>query len=86
MITFLIFVLPCIKLLMGEKHNLEFESAISESELKKRKGRAEFQRGIIYKKIIKKLCKDCWRARLGNTKFNDKSKLFNLSACRTRKS
>ena len=57
MITFLIFVLPCIKLLMGEKHNLEFESAISESELKKRKGRAEFQRGIIYKKNNKNYVK-----------------------------
>lgn len=57
MVTFLIFVLPCIKLLMGEKHNLEFESAISESELKKRKGRAEFQRGIIYKKNNKNYVK-----------------------------
>ena len=57
MITFLIFVLPCIKLLMGEKHNLDFESAISESELKKRKGRAEFQRGIIYKKNNKNYVK-----------------------------
>ena len=57
MVTFLIFVLPCIKLLMGEKHNLEFESAISESELKKRKGRAEFQRGIIYEKNNKNYVK-----------------------------
>ena len=57
MITFLIFVLPCIKLLMGEKHNLDFESAISESELKKRKGRAEFQRGIIHKKNNKNYVK-----------------------------
>ena len=57
MITFLIFVLPCIKLLMGEKHNLKFEIAISESELKKRKGRAEFQRGIIYKKNNKNYVK-----------------------------
>ena len=57
MITFLLFVLPCIKLLMGEKHNIEFESATSESELKKRKGRAEFQRGIIYKKNNKNYVK-----------------------------
>ena len=53
MITFLIFVLPCIKLLMGEKHNLDFESAISESELKKEKEERNFK-GVLYtKKIIK---------------------------------
>lgn len=50
MITFLLFVLPSIKILTNEKHDLDVEEAILESNLKKRPGRVEFQRGIFYKK------------------------------------
>ncbi len=48
MITFLLFVLPCIKLLSGQKHQLLMRDAILGSKLKKRQGRAELQRGITY--------------------------------------
>jgi len=50
MITFLLFVLPSIKILANHKHDLDVEEAILESNLKKRPGRVEFQRGIFYKK------------------------------------
>ena len=47
MITFLLFVLPTINMLAGKKHELKMENAILKSDLKKRKGRAEMQRGIL---------------------------------------
>ncbi len=46
MITFLLFVLPAINILSGKKYELKTENAILKSDLKKRKGRAELQRGI----------------------------------------
>tara|TARA_Y100001936_G_scaffold74745_1_gene73445 strand:- start:3837 stop:4574 length:738 start_codon:yes stop_codon:yes gene_type:complete len=54
MVTFLLFVLPSIKLLSSENHNLTFETALIKTNLKKRKGRAEFQRGILTIKNNKK--------------------------------
>lgn len=47
MITFLLFVLPTINMLAGKKYELKMENAILKSDLKKRKGRAELQRGIL---------------------------------------
>ncbi len=46
MITFLLFVLPSIYSLSGKKHNLVMDDAILKSNLKKRQGRAELQRGF----------------------------------------
>ena len=48
MITFLLFVLPSIKIHANNKHELDTEEAILQSSLKKRPGRVEFQRGIFY--------------------------------------
>ena len=46
MITFLLFVLPTIYLLAGKSYELVKDEAILLSNLKKRQGRAELQRGI----------------------------------------
>ena len=46
MITFLLFVLPTIYLLAGKSYELVTDEAILLSNLKKRQGRAELQRGI----------------------------------------
>ena len=46
MITFLLFVLPSIYMVAGKNHDLLSEDAVLESDIRKRKGRAEFQRGI----------------------------------------
>jgi len=46
MITFLLFVLPSIHMMSGRKYEIRTENAILESDLRKRQGRAEFQRGI----------------------------------------
>ena len=54
MVTFLLFVLPSIKLLSGQNHILNYETAFATTKLKKRKGRAEFQRGILTIKDNKK--------------------------------
>jgi len=48
MITFLLFVLPCINIISGKKNNIIMEDAILYSNLKKRKGRAELQRGVTF--------------------------------------
>ncbi|MBT7603368.1 MAG: molybdopterin molybdotransferase MoeA [Gammaproteobacteria bacterium] len=50
MITFLLFVLPCIKMLSGEHYQLVTKDAVLDSNLKKRQGRAELQRGIAYER------------------------------------
>ncbi len=50
MITFLLFVLPAVCRLSNKEHELKTENAILKSNLKKRKGRAEFQRGILLSK------------------------------------
>ena len=46
MITFLLFVLPSICMISGKKHNIQSQDAILESDIRKRKGRVELQRGI----------------------------------------
>ena len=50
MITFLLFVLPSINALKGIVQELKMNEAILECDLKKRQGRAEFQRGILTSK------------------------------------
>jgi len=50
MITFLLFVLPSIYELSGKEHELVLEDAILKSNLKKRQGRAELQRGYYISK------------------------------------
>ena len=50
MITFLLFVLPSINALKGTVQELKMNEAILECDLKKRQGRAEFQRGILTSK------------------------------------
>ena len=50
MITFLLFVLPSIYSLSGKEHNLVMDDAILKSNLKKRRGRAELQRGFYVSK------------------------------------
>ena len=50
MITFLLFVLPSIHMMSGRAHEIRTENAILESDLRKRQGRAEFQRGISREK------------------------------------
>ena len=50
MITFLLFVLPSINALKGIVQELKMNEAILECDLKKRQGRAEFQRGILTNK------------------------------------
>jgi len=50
MITFLLFVLPSIYSLSGKEHNLVMDDAILKSNLKKRQGRAELQRGFYVSK------------------------------------
>ena len=54
MITFLLFVLPAINTMSGNRNELKKENAILKSDLKKRKGRAELQRGIYSIKDDKK--------------------------------
>ena len=44
----LIFVLPLIYKMSGDELKLNYIDAIASTVLKKRKGRAEFQRGISY--------------------------------------
>lgn len=57
MITFLLFVLPSIYELSGKKHELVFEDAVLKSNLKKRQGRAELQRGYYISKNKKNYVK-----------------------------
>ena len=57
MITFLLFVLPCINILSGDGKNIDMEDAILDSNLNKRKGRAEFQRGITFLRNNKRYVK-----------------------------
>ena len=46
MVTFLLFVLPSINMLSGRNFEMLFKDAILQSDIRKRKGRAEFQRGL----------------------------------------
>ena len=46
MVTFLLFVLPSINMVSGRNFKMLTEKAILKSDIRKRKGRAEFQRGI----------------------------------------
>jgi molybdopterin molybdotransferase len=46
MVTFLLFVLPSINMISGRNFKMLTEKAILKSDIRKRKGRAEFQRGI----------------------------------------
>jgi len=46
MVTFLLFVLPSISMVSGRNFKMLTEKAILKSDIRKRKGRAEFQRGI----------------------------------------
>ena len=46
MVTFLLFVLPSIKMVSGRNFEMLFKDAILQSDIRKRKGRAEFQRGL----------------------------------------
>ena len=57
MITFIIFVLPLIYKMSGDELKLNYIDAITSTVLKKRKGRAEFQRGISYIKNGKRFVK-----------------------------
>jgi len=57
MITFIIFVLPLIYKMSGDELKLNYIDAITSTILKKRKGRAEFQRGISYIKNGKRFVK-----------------------------
>jgi len=57
MITFLLFVLPSIYELSGKKHELVLEDAVLKSNLKKRQGRAELQRGYYISKNKKNYVK-----------------------------
>lgn len=57
MITFIIFVLPLIYKMSGDELKLNYIDAITSTALKKRKGRAEFQRGISYIKNGKRFVK-----------------------------
>ena len=46
MVTFLLFVLPSINMVSGRNFEMLFKDAILQSDIRKRKGRAEFQRGL----------------------------------------
>ena len=46
MVTFLLFVLPSINMVSGRNFEMVTEDAILKSDIRKRKGRAEFQRGL----------------------------------------
>ena len=46
MVTFLLFVLPSINMVSGRNFEMLLKDAILQSDIRKRKGRAEFQRGL----------------------------------------